>query len=116
MVIITMIAFGAFKFITKPMQVLDRVTDPDHIISSYEEFHNMYNTCKDICSKMEALEGLSEDATSGGFSVVERKIALKQNLSRWVNEYNSKSAQITRSLWKGDSLPHTLNINEICVL
>ena len=43
------------KFLCKPAAVIDKVTDPDHIISSYEDFQDMYNTCKQICIQIQML-------------------------------------------------------------
>lgn len=112
MIILTSVSIGVFNFVTKPAQVLDRVTNPDHIITSYEDFQEMYNTTQSICTKISNLKELNSETS--GFSKEERILAEQNNLSRWVEEYNAKSKMMTRNYWKSGSLPSTLNFNTVC--
>jgi len=85
----------------------------DKGISRYEEFQDIYNSCKkidtDICN-MHSLEG--SDPMFQQFSKAQRINALQTNLNRWIEEYNAKSKTWTRSMWKGKSLPTTLSIED----
>lgn len=109
-----LIGFGALVliigaiFLVKSFAVVDKVTDPDHIIASYEEFQNMYNTCQKICDDISVLKS-SNVTSESGFSKEDRMVALKNNLNRWIQEYNSKSRQLTRNKWKNTELPYQLS-------
>lgn len=93
--------------LSRACAVADRVADPDNIITNYEEFQNIYSTCNQICDNISALSLTKTD--SSAFSKEERVLALENKLNRWIREYNSKSRQITRNLWKSGSLPHQLS-------
>ena len=92
--------------------VANKVTDSENIIHSYEEYEQMYSTCKQLCDDISLLEESSIETT--GFSKEERVLSLKNNLNRWVNEYNAKSRMITKNAWKSSSLPHQLSLQTIC--
>jgi len=47
-----------------------------------------------------------------GFSKSERINAIRQNMNRWIEEYNAKSRMITRSAWKSGSLPYQLSTSD----
>lgn len=113
LVLLTSAIFATCNFMSKPLQVLDKVTEPQHIISSYEDFQSIYDTCKDLCQKIENIKS-SKVENMTGFSKDERILALENTLSRWVNEYNAKSKMITRNAWKSPSLPYSLTFNTIC--
>lgn len=115
MTLLTVFIAGTCNFITKPLQVLDRVTDPDHIINSYEEFEEMHSTAISICQQISILEESASESV-GGFSKEERLIGLKNQLTRWVNEYNAKSKMITRNNWKSSDLPYSITTKSICEL
>jgi len=102
----------ACHWFSKPARLLDKVTEPTHIINSYEEFQEIYNTILDICTKIEILE--KSNAEADGFSKEERLLNLQNNLSRWVQEYNAKSRMITKNLWKNPNLPYQLKNSEVC--
>lgn len=111
--VIVLLVFAISWVFSKGCGVADKVTDPEHIISSYEEYENIYNTCKQICTNIQTIQNSKEDNV-GGFSKEQRIVALQNQLSRWVNEYNSKSKQITRNMWKSSNLPYQLNYETIC--
>jgi hypothetical protein len=79
----------------------------------YEEFQSVYETCvkvdSDLCSLREIPD---EDKMFEQISKNQRITGLKANLNRWVNEYNAKSKMFGRSLWKSNSLPYQLNVND----
>lgn len=109
--IMSLIVLVCYWF-SKPARLLDKVTEPTHIINSYEEFQEIYNTILDICNKIEILE--KSNAEADGFSKEERLLNLQNNLSRWVQEYNAKSRMLTRNKWKNPNLPYQLKISELC--
>lgn len=88
--------------------VFEKVTDATHIISSYEEYEDMYATCEKISQDICVLEKSNVDATTG-FSKSERLLNYENNMNRWINEYNSKSRQKHKNLWKSSDLPYKLN-------
>ena len=109
--------FKVVSYVTKPVQLLDRVTNPDHIIESYEEFEKIYATCNALCVQIADLREVSEDPSyqeSAGFNSADRRLALKNKLTRWVADYNAKSRMITRNNWKARDLPYSLDIKSIC--
>ena len=112
LIAITIVGGIVFKITSTPLQVISKVTDANHIISSYEEFQSIYNTTQDLCVKIAILD--SSNVVSYGISKEERILALKNNLSRWVSEYNAKSRMITKNKWKNPNLPHQLNIKTVC--
>lgn len=102
-----LVLLAGIYFGGKAIGVFDRVTEPDHIINSYEEYEEMYAACEKICDDLRVLDASEVDKTSG-FSKEERIIAMEQNLNRWIREYNAKSRMITRNMWKSETLPHSL--------
>ncbi len=96
--------------VSKTCSVVDEVTSTENIITSYEEYENMYSSCEKICDDIKVLRGVSSEDYSKdtGFSKSDRLIALETNLNRWIREYNAKSRQITKNLWKSKALPHQL--------
>lgn len=93
--------------------VTERVTDPDNIIVNYEQYQDIYNTCKklntDLCNMRSTPE---TDKMFEQFSKAQRILALKTQLNKWVEDYNAKSKMITRNLWKSSELPYQLDVNQ----
>jgi hypothetical protein len=111
-IILIICSVGIFIF-QKSCGVANKVTDPDKIISNYEEFQEIYNTCyqinTDICNMKDAPE---TDKMFEQFSKTQRILALRTNLNKWVNEYNAKSKMFTREMWKSPKLPYQLELNQ----
>ena len=79
----------------------------------YEEFQDIYNTCNKLNTDLGNMQSLpGNDAMFLQFSKAQRINTIKTNLNRWVEEYNSKSKQYGRSLWKSTSLPYQLSVND----
>lgn len=83
-----------------------RVVNPDKAVSTYENFYILYDQADQICSDIKVMN--QADSISGGFSKVERVIALENKLNEVIKEYNSKSKAWTRNMWKPSDLPHQL--------
>lgn len=82
-------------------------------IIRYEEFQEIYNTCQKLNIDLEIIQKTPEsDKQFDQFSKPQRLNAIKQNLNKWVEDYNAKSKVWTRSMWKSSSLPYQLSIND----
>ena len=82
-------------------------------VVNYEEFQEIYNTCQKVDHDLAALKGVPEDdkmfAMMSKAAMVNGK---RQQMNRWVEEYNSKSKMWNRSLWKSAKLPYQLSVND----
>jgi len=79
----------------------------------YEEYQEIYNTCKQLNTNLGNMQSLpADDVMFEQFSKAQRINAIKTDLNRWVETYNAKSKMWGRSLWKSSSLPYELNVND----
>ena len=78
-----------------------------YAITNYEWFYDQYNTIQSMQSNIKTLESknLSERQE---MELQGMKLVLNNNIS----EYNSKSRQITRELFKAKDLPYQINLEE----
>ncbi len=108
-ILVTALGFGV-RWLFLPAALVDKVANPDAIISNYENFQEMYNTCQKLDSDLKTIcETSSADAMFSQFSKGAMVAAKRQQMTRWINEYNAKSKMITRQYWKSGSLPYQLN-------
>jgi hypothetical protein len=85
----------------------------DNGISHYEDFQEIYTTTKKIDSDLATIQAVPEtDKMFTNFSKAAMVAAKKQQMTRWIEEYNAKSKMINRSLWKSSTLPYQLNTND----
>jgi len=77
--------------------VARRVTDPDRIIQNYEWFYDQYHA---IEAQRRNIEALPEGSTD--------RVGTQMVLNNMIAEYNAKSREITRNLWKADDLPYQI--------
>lgn len=119
---LTSIVVGACHFACKPIQVLDKVTDPDRMIYTYEWFHTTNEAVKaatsQISIKEEHLGMFMKDLgprKDWGFEdkreysrVLTELNGLRAHRASLVREYNARSNMITRDFLKGRSLPEQL--------
>lgn len=85
----------------------------ENAVISYDEYQDIYGTCKQINSDLGVIkETPDNDPQFLQFSKAQRVNTLKQNMNRWVNEYNAKSKHIDKKWWKSDALPYELNVNQ----
>lgn len=93
---------GAFMFSLWPFSIIKGVTSkvaqPTAIVQNYEWFHDQYNA---ILAQRENVKVLSEGKEKTGALMV---------LNRAIGEYNSRSNQISRNLWKSGDLPHRITM------
>lgn len=110
--LIALVGFG-LRLLLTPAALVEKATDPDHIISNYEEFQAVYNTCQKLNSDLGTIRAIPDnDPSFTQFSKQAQIAAKKQQMTRWVEEYNAKSKMINRNLWKSSALPYQLNVNQ----
>ncbi len=102
------IIVGAFFWLTRTSGSVI-----DNGIASYQEFQEIYNTCSKLNTDLGVYQSLPEnDKMFEQFSKVQRTTAIKTQLNRWVEEYNGKSKMWMKSMWKSNSLPYQLSVND----
>lgn len=93
------------------MQHADKIAN--EAIINYEEFQEIYNTCQKIDHDMAAIKAVDEkDKMFDMTSKAAMLTAKRQQMNRWVEEYNAKSKMWNRSLWKSSKLPYQLSTND----
>jgi hypothetical protein len=97
--------FGIFgNHVTKSME---------NAVISYDEYENLYATCNKLNTDLGIIQSTPEtDKQFEQFSKAQRINSIKQNLNRWVEEYNAKSKYIDKKAWKRSDLPISLNVND----
>jgi hypothetical protein len=82
-------------------EVVNKVVNANAIVQNYEWFYDQYNAIK---AQQANIAVMPKDA---------RELpGMKMVLNNAIAEYNSKSKQITRNLWKADDLPYQITIGE----
>ena len=82
----------------------------ENAVISYDEYQNIYGACQQINSDLKVLKDTPDnDPQFEQFSKAQRINTMKQNLNRWITEYNAKSKHIDKKWWKADNLPQTLS-------
>jgi|ERR1700722_3432546 len=81
-------------------------------VISYDDYWDMYHTCEKLNTDLGIIETTPDnDKQFEQFSKSQRENAIKQNLNRWVQEYNAKSKHIDKRYWKSPDLPYELSVN-----
>jgi len=84
----------------------------ENAVINYNEYESLYATCNKLNTDLGIVQSTSEnDKQFEQFTKAQRINAIKQNLNRWVEEYNAKSKYIDKKYWKRSDLPQTLNVN-----
>jgi len=90
-----------------------QVTHADDAVLQYEQFQDTYNTCVKLNTDLCNMKALPEkDVMFEQFSKAQRVNAIKTQLNRWVEDYNSKSKMFGRALWKSKELPYQLTTQQ----
>jgi len=85
----------------------------ENAVISYDEYQNIYATCKQLNSDLGVIKSTPEsDIQFNQFSKSQRINAIKSNLNRWIEEYNSKSKHIDKQWWKYSELPYQLTSDQ----
>lgn len=128
--VMAFVAIGSISFVlsmlSRPAQVVTRVTDPDRIIQNYEWFEETYNDAlaldRQIGNAQSQVSGFIESAGERSDWSREDKtehsrlnsivLGLRNQREGVVAEYNAKSNLLTRNLFKGSELPYQLRVQE----
>jgi len=101
------------KVVSAPSRVIDKTLNTNNIIQSYEWFYDVnagyesrIGQIRDISSQ----EGISE---TDSISLRTELSAVKQSCRELVTEYNANSQKMNKQIFKGWTLPVTLNL-ETC--
>lgn len=85
----------------------------DNAPPNYEEFQEVYNTCQKINSDLATVRDVPDsDPMFAQFSKAAMIAAKRQQMTRWVEEYNAKSKMWNRAMWKSNALPYQLSISD----
>ena len=85
----------------------------ENAVISYDEYENIYATCNKCNEDLAIIKATPEnDPQFDQFSKAQRINTIKQNLNRWVEEYNAKSKHIDKKFWKSNELPYKLSVNQ----
>ncbi len=114
---------AGLHFMFKPLEVLDKVTDPDRMIYTYEWFFDqnakvnavdaqIFAKNAEVLAFTKSLPELRKEWDKDDKRELARKnvelTGLTQHRATLVEEYNSRAAQKTRSFLKDNTLPERL--------
>lgn len=95
----------------KATNVADNVIDNAQV--NYHEFQDIYNTCQKLNTDLGIMQATPDtDKQFDQFSKAQRINAIKSNLNRWVEQYNSNSKKWDVGMWKSHELPYQLDITQ----
>lgn len=106
LLIVSLFSIGAF-IVNRSVRVADDA------VLHYEEFQEIFNTTKALNQKLCNLKSVEDtDPMFKDISKAAQMNGLRNNLTRWIEEYNAKSKMWNRSLWKSESLPYQLSTTD----
>jgi hypothetical protein len=96
---------------TRTTKVAEQMVD--NALPNYEEFQDIYNTTQKINSDLGTIRDVPDsDPMFAQFSKAAVVAAKRQQMTRWIEEYNAKSKMWNRAMWKSHSLPYQLSTND----
>lgn len=121
-IILGVVGFGV-NMIFKPFQVIDKVTNPDRMIYTYEWFHDQYGRINaaevQIDQKQSQINSFKETygpakdwkfATQTEYNTLSTELTgLKQHRATLIEEYNAASRNETRNFFKDGELPKIIH-------
>jgi hypothetical protein len=113
--ILLLIALSVVLFTFRTCGIAEKhiTNSMDNAVISYDEYQDIYATCKQINSDLGVIKETPEnDSQFAQFSKAQRLNSMRQNLNRWINEYNAKSKHIDKKWWKSSDLPYELSSNQ----
>ena len=85
----------------------------ENAVISYDEYQDIYHTCTKLNTDLGIVQSTPDtDKQFEQFSKAQRINTIKQNLNRWIEEYNAKSKHIDKKWWKSNELPYSLDVNQ----
>ena len=115
LIVLVFIALAVLGFGLKTCSIAEKhVTNSmENAVISYDEYQDIYNTCLQLNNDLGVIKSTPDDDSQfSQFSKSQRLNAIKQNLNRWIAEYNAKSKHIDKKWWKSNSLPYELSQNQ----
>ena len=104
---------SAFVFSIFPFNLAKKVINTDKIVSNYEWYYDAYSQIKSYDEQIKESE-ININNYDKSSDLYERKVieldGMKKVRQNLIAEYNSKSKQITRNLWKSKDLPYQINL------
>ncbi len=82
--------------------VVQKVTSAEAIIGNYQWFYDQYNAIQAQKANLATLDKSARE-----------RPGLLMVLNTMIGEYNSRSKQITRNLWKASDLPYSIPLGGI---
>jgi len=114
-VVLILLGIVIFGFMLKTCGIAEKhVTNSmENAVISYDEYQNIYQTCIQLNNDLGVIKSTPEtDPQFLQFSKSQRLNTIKQNLNRWISEYNAKSKHIDKKYWKSSDLPYELYPNQ----
>jgi len=120
-VVLTGIGYG-LTLVFRPAEVIEKVTEPNRIINTYEWFFNTEASIKSYASQIqvakEQIETFKKDHTNLDSYENSTELArlqavlqgLKNQLITTVNSYNANAQNLTRGVFKDWRLPASIEI------
>lgn len=111
---ILIVAFGVVTLFGGAWFISSRsVQVADSAIIHYEDFQEIYNSTQALNQKLCNLKAIPDtDPMFRDFSKAAQANGLRNNLTRWIEEYNAKSKMWNRALWKSKTLPYQLSTTD----
>src|SRR5574343_416411 len=107
LILVILIFSGIAWFSTRTIEVVDTG------LIRYQEFQEIYNTINQINQNVCNIKQINEsDKMFKDVTKSQQILALQNQANRWIGEYNAKSNLINFNIWKSESLPKTLNVNQ----
>ena len=113
--IIAMVLLAALSFGLRTCSIAQNHVENSmkNAVISYDEYQDIHATCIQLNSDLGVIKDTPEtDPQFSQFSKQQRINTLKQQLNRWINEYNAKSKHIDKKWWKSSELPYSLESNQ----
>lgn len=113
--ILIFIALLALSFTVRTCSIAQNHVENSmkNAVISYDEYQDIYATCVQLNLDLGVIKDTPEtDSQFSQFSKQQRINTLKQQLNRWINEYNAKSKHIDKKWWKSSELPYSLESNQ----
>ena len=96
-ILVAIYIVGALVFGMWPFTLISKVANSSAIIENYQWFYDQYNSIEAQRANYLSTEGVERNGM---------RLVLNNNIA----EYNSRSKQITRNLWKAKDLPYEISM------
>jgi hypothetical protein len=99
---------------SQPARIVSKTLDADNVINNYEMFHDMRANFLARKAQVDQFKKLLATETDQGEKIrLRMEMAAMQSSCRdLARKYTANSAKINRGLFRGDSLPESLNSGE----